>query len=93
VDVGVGVEEGFGDGLCVGVGEADDEADADADAELDGFGLAFLVADTVGVGTNAGASPPVEGLVLGLGDREVRGVALAVAAALTLGVLVAVGRA
>jgi hypothetical protein len=91
VDVGVGVEEGFGDGLCVGVGEADD--DADADAELDGFGLAFLVADAVRVGTNAGASPPVEGLVLGLGDRDVRGVALAVAAALTLGVLVAVGRA
>jgi hypothetical protein len=91
VDVGVGVEEGFGDGLCVGVGEADD--DADAEAELDGFGLAFLVADAVRVGTNAGASPPVEGLVLGLGDREVRGVALAVAAALTLGVLVAVGRA
>jgi hypothetical protein len=89
VDVGVGVEEGFGDGLCVGVGDAD----ADADAGLDGFGLAFLVADAVRVGTNAGASPPVEGLVLGLGDREVRGVALAVAAALTLGVLVAVGRA
>jgi hypothetical protein len=66
--------------------EADDDEDADGEdvADFDGDGLTDLVGDAGEVGSDVGTSA---GRGVGLGDRELRGLALAGAPLLVAGMV------